>query len=252
MEPLGSSKKTLLQRLYESFEKLTKDGVRPDLALETNRWAGPTDPLVGGQVSGRAYKLMPYVEQATTGSAAGQARAEWADHLDIGEDELFEFLTYLELNPARGSLESLREYCRDLQASVRIRPDDEALDIGVSEIGRMIGNGVRGINAGGMRELVGRRRLGVEHQSGVVVVEAVDYDPWPEAATVTLGWVELFPGETPGERCQLADESGWNGLLKPGLQQAVAVLRQQGFTDVVVGGSCGCRSGSRWAFTFRQ
>jgi hypothetical protein len=236
MEPMGNAKKSLLQRLYESFEKLTADGVRPSLALETNRWPDPSDPLLVLPVSGRAYKLMPYVETAPSSSDTGKARRAWADHLGVTEPVLFEFLSYLEINPMRGSLESLRESCRDLQASVQIRPDDEALDIGVAEFRRMIGEGIRGIDAAGMRELIERRRIGAGQGRALLAVQAVDYDPWPEAATQVLDWVQLFAGEEPGQRCQLHDPVDWNDRLKPDLQRAVAGLRRQGVRDVTVRG----------------
>jgi len=61
MEPTRNAKKSLLQRLYESFEKLTADRVRPALALETNTRPDSEDPLLVCRGSGRAYKRIRYV-----------------------------------------------------------------------------------------------------------------------------------------------------------------------------------------------
>lgn len=235
MTPSGQGRQSLLQRFHESFQRLRHDGTPPEMALETNRWVDGSDPILG-RASGRAFKLVPRLRQPASRSPAGRARAAWAQHLGIDEEALFELLAHLEINPGRGSLESLRRDCLDLQAGVGLRPDFEALDVGVSEIARMIGEGVREVDAGGLREIVERRRLGADHRRAAVVVEAVDHDPWPEAATIALDWVDLFEGEEPGSRCQLLDPDGWNDTLKPQLRHAVAVVRQQGFSDVLVRG----------------
>jgi SMODS-associated and fused to various effectors sensor domain len=235
MAQSARSQQSLLQRFYASFQRLTEDETRPDMALETNRWVDGKDPILAA-VSGRAYKLIPRLRQPGPRSAAGRARAAWADHLGVDEETLFELLAHLEINPGRGSLDSLRRDCVDLHADVGLRADFEALDVGVSEIGRMIGEGVREVDAPGLREIVERRRLRADQRRATVVIEAIDHDPWPEAATIALDWVDMFEGEEPGSRCQLREPEGWNATLKPKLRQTVAALRQEGFNDVLVRG----------------
>src|SRR5439155_6377772 len=43
--PRGAQKSPL-QRFYASFERLTRDGVRPEMVFETNRWPEAEDPIL--------------------------------------------------------------------------------------------------------------------------------------------------------------------------------------------------------------
>ncbi|MGZ6661469.1 MAG: SAVED domain-containing protein [Solirubrobacteraceae bacterium] len=81
-----------------------------------------------------------------------------------------------------------------------------------------------------------KRGLSADHPRGVVLVQALDHDSWPETANVILDWVDLFDGTDPATRRQLRHPREWNTKLKPELQKAVAEMRRQGFDDVLVAG----------------
>lgn len=233
MTPDG--KQSPLQRFWHSFNSLNDAGSPPAMALQTNRLWDGNDPLPA-HLSGRQNKLAPRLREPGPRTAAGKARAAWAKHLEIDEDELFGMLEHLEINAGRGSLESLREECLGAQHAAGLRPDENVLDIGVAEVARMIGDGVREVDAAALREFVSSRELSADHRRGVVLVQALDHDPWPEAANASLDWVDLFAGADAGTRRQLLDPSGWNSALKPDLQGAVVEMRRQGYEDVLVTG----------------
>ncbi|SHN88826.1 hypothetical protein SAMN05660350_04816, partial [Geodermatophilus obscurus] len=79
--------KSLLQKLYASWKKLTANGALPTLQLITNRALDRDDPLLG-HVDGRTDLLVPYAAHAGQTSAAGQALQEWADHVGATPAEL--------------------------------------------------------------------------------------------------------------------------------------------------------------------
>ena len=69
-----------------------------------------------------------------------------------------------------------------------------------------------------------------------LLVQAIDRDPMPEAATIVLDWASLFPGSEPRVRRQPSDNTLWNNQFRPELQKAAQDLRAQGHTNVLVQG----------------
>jgi len=234
--PPPSRRQSPLQRFYESYKQLTRNGQAPEMALQTNRLQAPDDPILR-HVSGRACKLVPRLAAETPGSTSGKARAAWAEHLGISEEELLEMLEHFGIHAGRGSLEALQEECSYLMAAVGLRPDVAAVSIGAGEIRRLIGEGVRELDVERLREIIQEQRLAVDTKRGTLLVQALEFDPWPEVATATVDWVDLFQGDEAAARRQLRDPAGWNGVLRPQLREAVAEIKRQGYRDVLVVGT---------------
>jgi hypothetical protein len=231
----GDAVKTPLQRFYESFQKLS-DGGRPEMALETNRWPVNNDPVLM-HVDGRTHKLVPRLPLAAPGSDSGKVRAAWAEHLGVSEDELFEMLGHLEIRAGRSSYEELREHCCWLMGAVGLQDDVNAVDVGIGEIRRLVREGIRRLDAEMLREIVETRRLGRGAQRAALLVQQLTPDSYPELATASVDWVELFEGDEPAARRQLRDSAGWNAILRPQLREAVEEIRRQGYRDVLVAGT---------------
>jgi hypothetical protein len=231
----GGAAKTPLQRFYESFQKLS-DGGRPEMALETNRWPVDGDSILM-HVDGRTHKLVPRLPLAAPGSASGKVRAAWAEHLDVSEEELFEMLEHLEIRAGRSSYEELREHCCWLMGAVGLQDDINAVDVGIGEIRRLVREGTRRLDAALLREIIEAKRLGRGSQRATLLVQQLKPDPYPELATASLDWVELFEGDEPTARRQLRDPGGWNATLRPQLRDAVAEIQRQGYREVLVAGT---------------
>jgi hypothetical protein len=224
-----------LQQFWGSFQRLTGPAGFPAMALQTNRLWDGSDPLPPF-ITGRHNKLTPRLRDAGGRSKAGRARTVWVQHLGIGEEQLYEMLDHLELNAGRGSLEALREECLIAQHAAGLRPDENVLDLGVAEIARLIGEGQRVLDARELSEFAEKRGLDADARRGVLLVQALDLDPWPEAANLVLDWVDLFAGTESGNRRQLRDPSQWNTTLKEEFRAAAIEMRRQGFEDVFVAG----------------
>jgi hypothetical protein len=224
-----------LQQFWGSFQRLTGPDGPPSMALQTNRQWDGRDALPPF-ITGRHNKLTPRLRDTGPRTNAGKARAVWKNHLGITDDQLYEMLDNLTLNTGRGSLDALREECLVAQHAAGLRPDENTLDIGVAEIARMIGDGERELDATSLARFVAERGLVAEDRRGVLLVQALDRDPWPEAANVVVEWVDLFEGTEAGNRRQLQDPTQWNAQLKDDLRAAVIEMRRQGFEDVFVAG----------------
>lgn len=224
-----------LEQFWHSFTALSSRGEPPAMALQTNRnWDG--NDVLGGFLSGRQNKLVPRLAEGGERSRAGKVRQAWSNRLGIEEDELLAMLEHLALNAGRGSLEQLREECLDAQHAAGLRPDENVLDIGVAEIARMIGEGIPDVDEARLRQFVEERGLVADESRAVVLVQALDRDPWPEAANVALDWVDRFVGHEASTRRQLHDPAEWNAVLKPQLREAVVEIRRQGYDDVGIRG----------------
>ena len=227
---------TPLQRFYDSMKTLTINGVPPEMALQTNRWPAAEDPLLK-HVCGRSGKVVPRLAEATPKSASGKVRAEWAEHLKVGEGELIQMLEHLEIRAGREALDQLHVQCTWLMLAVGFRGDPEAVDIGVSEIRRLIGKGIRELDADDLMEIAHSKRLLGSKNRATLLIQSLESDPWPEAATAYIDWVDLFEGSDASSRRQLRRPDEWNTQMKPDLHTAVTKIKRQQYRDVFLAGT---------------
>ena len=234
--PPRPGSRTPLQRFYSSWLSLEAKGHRPEMALQTNRLAAPDDPILK-HTSGRTGKVVPRLGQESAKSASGRIRTEWARHIGTSEDELLQMLANLEIRTGRESLEQLREQCTWLMRAVGLRGDPEAVDIGVSEIRRLVGEGVRELDAESLRAIAETKNLMAGTSRATLLIQSLEADPWPEAATSAVHWVDLFEGSDAFSRRQLLNPRDWNIRLKDELRAAVDEIKRQTYRDVLVAGT---------------
>ena len=232
--PRGA-KKAPLDRFYGSYTELSQDTAPREMALFTNRMIAGEDPLLSC-LDGRTNKLVPRLRRERPGSPAGAIRKQWADRLQITEDELYEFLEHLEVRAGRDSLEELRENCAFLMEAVRLRGDVGAVELGSAWIAKLISDGCRGIDVDAMREIVATLDLAAAEPRATLVIQALKHHAGAEVATASVDWVDRFAGDEPWQRRQLRDPSAWNTTLKPELQHAAAAVRADTHRTVLVAG----------------
>jgi SMODS-associated and fused to various effectors sensor domain len=231
--PPKRGKKSPLQRFYESYTKLTSP---PEMALHTNRLPAPGDPMLR-LVSGSDCKLVPRLAAQKPGSAAGKVRKQWAEHLGIAEGQLLSFLGHLAIRSGREALDDLQERCAWAMRAVGFRPDAAALLAAIGALRELIRTGVRELDAESVQRVADTLQLLAGTPRATLLVQSLRPDPWPETATASVDWVELFEGDDAASRRQLKDPAGWNDRLKPELAAAVEQLRKARLTDVDVRGT---------------
>jgi len=232
----GRATKSPLERFHESWFKLTQDGVRPRMALHTNRQPVAGDPVLAC-LSGDHALLVPKLERAAERSEAGKARALWADCIDVDEDELLEMLASLEIRAARESITELTDHCRLAMEAVGLATTDAAIDQGMLAARRWIEEGVREVVAETVSELVDERSLRATDPRAGVLIQALSHDPLPELAAVALDWVDAFEGDTPGTRRRTKSPAVWNERFAPDLRDAEQRVRTMDYSQVRMTGS---------------
>ncbi len=233
--PRGSVR-SVLQKFRDSLRTLTTDGVAPEMVLQTNRMIDSGDPLLA-LLDGRDGKLVPRITAHGPNSAVGVLRREWAEHLEVGEPELLHLLGRLAVHAGSGPLDQLRETSGELMRSRGLRGRPADVDRAVSAIRRRVIDGQHVLDTEVLRDLIAAEGLERSAPRSSLLIQAIDRRPWPEAATASVDWVDLFEGEEPRARRALRDGADWNGRLRPELQQAVRRLRAAGCPDVRVEGA---------------
>lgn len=225
-----------LQRFRESFLALSEGETRPRMALVTNRAVAPGDPILSN-LEGLDGRLVPRLATVAPTGVSGKARAAWAKHLDISEEELLEMLDHLEIHASIGTLEILRGRCSETMLAAGLRGDVEAVTLGHSAIRELIEQGQENLDAEAMRELVDRLRLAADKATGSLEVAAIDRSPYPETASVALDWVDRYEGEEPRARRRLLDADSSLPAMREDLGLARARLSAAGYSQVRVTGA---------------
>jgi hypothetical protein len=233
--PLRSGGRSLLQQFHASYDRLSREGVPPDMALYTNRQLGGGDPIFAC-LDGVSDRLTPRLRDAKAGSDAGRARAAWARHLDVPEEELLALLDQLQIKAGKASLDELRESCGVLAEAVGLRGDPEAADLGCAEIRRLIIDGCRELDAEAVREIVRAKGLMAQARRGSLLIQGIARHPFPESATANVDWVALYAGGEPRERRQVRDPDSWQRMREE-LHEAVEAIRREGYSEVLVEGA---------------
>ena len=163
------------------------------MVLHTNRLPAADDPILGC-LDGTTELLVPKLARATSGSAAGKARAVWAQRLDISEPQLLNMLGSLRIRAAQASLNDLQDRCRWVMDAVGMTATLEAVDKGMLAARRWVQTGVREILSETIDQLVDDQQMRATEPLATVLIQAIDHDLWPETATVAVDWVDGFVG----------------------------------------------------------
>lgn len=225
--PASSS---VLQKFHRSWCDLTTRDQHPELRLITDREIDPND-VVMNRLDRVTELLVPDIQHRR----AAEGRALWAEHLEIPEDELVEFLGSLRFETGR-SIRSQQQRASTLMSAMGLNSDQGAIDSAVGLIRDWVLRRERTLAPDELRDWA-RQRVGQQTAPGaVVVVEAIDRDPHPGDADERISFVDAYLGDEPFERRQLRDPGQWP-LIGAEIEDAAQRLRSAGTRRVVVRGA---------------
>ncbi|MFB8297798.1 SAVED domain-containing protein [Streptomyces bacillaris] len=226
--------KSLLQKLYASYQEL-RDPVRPPvLELLTNRGLDATHPLLG-HVDGRTDLLVPYAADALPASAAGKQLEQWATHVGCDRGRLLEMLTHLVFRTGL-TVSSERDRAQVLMLAAGLRHGDDALRRGIDAAAAWVRGGRRIILPSDVQHVVDQLALQASDPRAVLLVQAIDRDPHPEDATESVNWVDLYEGDTAATRCRPWNDADWQTMADE-LAQATHRLETAGWRDILIRGA---------------
>jgi len=225
-------KKSLLQRLYASWQKLrSDDDMSPKIVLATTKAIDPSDPVLRF----RATTDTRIVEtlRGATGSMA-EARRRWAEHLVIDEDDLLAFLDSFEIRHSVSEAE-WREKVQDAAAGARVRADTDAVTLGVQQVRDWVKAPRRAFSPAELKETITRLGLAAKDQRPLFVVQVMEPNPRADAA-YSVDWTDLFNEGDPRQRRRFRDPEGARPRVAADLSVARQRLRVAGIHDFEVVG----------------
>jgi hypothetical protein len=233
MSPSRAGGASILQGFFEVWSA-GSSSLSTKLTLITNRPPAASDPVVVLR-DGRDGTVSDRLKRASGQSKVGQARGELAKHLKTDEAILLAFLSDLRLIVSR-LYEELKEKAYLLMYAAGLRYDEEALMLGLSTVRAWVTEGKRRLSEKEVRHRLEALKRPGEMPAASLLIQAIDRDPMPESATITLDWTSLFQGSEPRTRRRPAEDGLWNNMFRPELQEAARSLRAQGQTFILVRG----------------
>ena len=233
MKPSRTGGQSVVQRFYSLWADGPKE-CKPKLFLVTNRLATVGDPILR-MIDGRNRTVARSLRLADSNSGAGIARKELSEHLQISEKEVLVFLENLCFQLGKSDYDWI-EMAKPYMFAASLRHDEEAVAQGVGIVRGWVTAGKRKLTTAELRRAVEPLKCTDDLPAASLLVQAIDRDPMPEAATIVLDWAGLFPGSEPRVRRQPSDKTLWNNQFRPELQKAAQDLRAQGHTNVLVQG----------------
>lgn len=233
IEPSRSGGPSVLQGFHRLWAGEPEDR-KPKITLVTDRLPLHTDPLLVMR-DGLDGTVVRILKSAEPGSKIGVVRKTLADHLKVTEEEVVRLFRDLQFMLGV-TYECWMEMARYCMLAAGLRHDDDAIAHGVGIVRGWVTSGRRKITGDELRREVDPLRLPEDPPLASLLVQAIDRDPMPDAATVSLDWADWFPGSEPRVRRQPSDTTLWNERFRPQLRQAAQSLRAQGHMHVLVRG----------------
>jgi hypothetical protein len=227
--------KSVLQKLYGAYRKVTiAGGPPPTLELITNRGLDRDHSLLG-HVDGRTDLLLPYAAAAPPKSPAALAVQGWADHIGCTRDELLAMLARLRLRTGL-TVSAEREHVLALMDAAGLEATEENLQRGLDIVAGWVEGGKRIITGSEVSTVVNEHDLHRVDPANILLIQAIDRDPNPEDATVTLDWVDLFDGADARQRVQPRDPASW-AVMDAELQDAAGRIEDTATRTTLVRGA---------------
>lgn len=165
------------------------------MVLYTNRATAPGDPLMRF-VGGLDDRLAPRALKPRDDSDTGQARAAWAEHLGIDGDALAAMLESLHIRAGEQSLRSLQERCQENMAMLGLKSDTAAIHAAIGALRGLIEEGRTSLDRAAVQGLVETMGLPTEPARATLLIQCLARDPWPDTATASVDWIDLFEGDS--------------------------------------------------------
>ena len=232
MEPSRSGGPSVVQRFYRLWAG-EQDGHKPKIILVTNRLPSAADVL--SMRDGCDCTVARHLQNARPESKAGSVRRELAEHLKVTESEAVRFFHDLRFMLGITN-DVLTELVKERMYTAGLRHDKDAVALGVAIVRGLVKRGEREITTAKLLRVVEPLKRPGDPPTASILVQAIDRDPIPEAATVALDWFGSFPGSEPRVRHRPSDPTLWNDRFRPELRQAAQDLHSQGHTHILVKG----------------
>ncbi|WP_182378645.1 SAVED domain-containing protein [Nocardioides sp. WS12] len=215
--------KSPLKQFHETWRTLSTGGAPYELELLSNKNFDHSDPLLSmiDKDSGRVS--LAALEELGTKAKARMQLAEWAEHLKAPVEEVREFVACVRFRNSEAPT-SWAERCGTVMKLAGLRGDAAA----VSQAQAMVRNWVKtGVRERTRSEILSEMTdLGLVARGGqlLLTVNAIDHVKTTHRPNASIDIVDLYEGDDPFSRRQLADPADWDLRVQTLLSDAKAEL----------------------------
>lgn len=226
--------RSILQKLYASWQQLRGPDTQPRLRLISNRALDRTDPLLK-HVDGDTDRLTPYARTTAPHSDAGKALQRWALHIGVEQADLLDMLDNLDFLTGRTKTAEL-DRVRALMLAAGLDDSDAALARALGVVQEWIIAGVRTRTTDNIRQMVEELNLQRTDPSVILCVQAIDHHPHAIDADYTLDWVHQYAGDSVRSRTVPREAEAWK-VMASDLAATVGLIEDDGTRSVMVRGA---------------
>jgi SMODS-associated and fused to various effectors sensor domain len=224
---------SLLQRLYASWMKLrSRHEQLPKVVLATTKAIEPNDKVLGARATTDA-RIVETLRHGTGALAA--ARRRWADHLEVDEARLLEFLECFEIRHALSEAE-WREKVQDAAAGARVRADLHGVAVGVQQVREWVKAPRQTFTPTQLAATIDALKLRIPAARPLLVAQGLERDLRADSATYFVDWTDLFEGDDPRERRAFGNPAAARERIVTDLATARRRLRAADIDDFEVDG----------------
>lgn len=231
----GSSRSSLslLEKFWKSWILLREHDYPLVMDLFTNRSRKPDDPVMEC-IDGDDDRLVPRLRAGGPKSNLGIARAKWAEHLKVSEQDMFAMLERLRILDGQGSFASLERNVRYQHLALGLSGSTKAVELGLNAVKKWGKTGRLCINRAKMKKEIDALNLQKAPPRATLRVWEIERGRLPGSSTMQLNWSDLFPG---ADRRRISDQGAWDRRMGPDLANAAAEIRRRGYREVLVEGA---------------
>lgn len=216
-----SGRRSLLQKLYESWKGLRAQG--PVEIWLVSNWAA--HPELGNYIRGRGHNLSEEFLDCGEQTEAGQGRRKWQEQIGATDEEMRAFCGDLRLRLGFSGISDLEEMADDRMARYSLRTGPNPRAVAIDEVSAWIeqGNRTKKVTKDSLLEVIERRDLRAstpEEPKVSLWVHGWAKRSFDKTPTIELDWTGHFNRETR----QIPDQVAWRSTLLPELRQAKAQL----------------------------
>jgi hypothetical protein len=183
---------SILTKIGRTWKHLISAGDPVDLALISNRFPDPGDPLLSLRDS-RTQLLMPQAGEGGPRSARAAARRRWTAATGLSEGDLRNLLEVLRFDLARDPTH-LYHHLQTQMLAAGLRSDEAAIHAGADWVARQVRDGHRKLSPQMINQAIEVLALGGGPTRTVVSVATLKPDPAAADADCAIDWVDRFEG----------------------------------------------------------
>lgn len=223
----GSSRSSLLEKLWATWKRLNKVGRPFTLSLVSN-WSWSTADSLGSFIGGRDWGFKGDLFGLSPQTDGGAALEQWRQELRASHDDFDAFVRTLRWRVGFDSINDLEARVIERMENRGLTYDEAALLTATGVVARWVQTNVQEITRDILNDAILAFNLKAPGSEPVVkvCVHTIERQAFAEPPDFDIDWCDAFAGSAAGSR-EISDTTLWSERLLPDLQALKRQLNTQ-------------------------